>query len=354
MRFSAINATSMTKRSQLIPAAVFAAFFMYSCAGSDNYAPESMNKRTADSSVVMDYNKDVDGSGNSAFGTTSEKEEDSKNDFKVLARQDSFRTILPTSAAAINVLDSTHMFIRTADVRCRVDEVDDATYEIEHVVKSLGGYVSDTRLSSNQTYQQQTRVSDDSIRQVTRFSVTNYVTIRVPARQLDSLLKAIAPLVDYMDYRNVNVNDITLDQLAKQLEQKRIAKYNAMLNEKVVNGNAKASSIIDAATSMLNQQERADNAFLASLRLNDQVAYATLNLQLYQPETSQVAMIYHEKPAEPYSAGIGERIADSAYAGWKGFSYILSGIVLLWPLWLVGALAWFFIRRQMKKQVKAA
>lgn len=343
-----------TKTQFLAAATIVAAFFIASCAG-DAEAPQDYAESSADSVMARSpYDQDASTTARNEWKSDAPPSVQKETEAEASNRVDSIGKVLNTSAAGLNRLDSSHLFIRTADVRCRVDEVAGATYRVEDVVKDLGGYVSDTKLSSNQTWQQQTQVTDDSIKQVTRYVVNNTLTIRVPARNLDSLLRALVPLVQYMDYRNVNVNDITLNQLSQQLEQKRIAMYNAMLKEKVIDGNTKAQNIMDAAAAMLARQEQADNAFLESLRLKDQVAYATLTLQLYQPESSVTTMIFHEKPMEPYEAGIGERIADSAYAGWKGFSYLLAGIVLLWPLWLIGATVLIVVRWQMKKRATKA
>lgn len=338
--------------------AVFvAAFFIASCAGDSMNAPELAkedgNYSIADSTSVAYM--ESPGYGNSADNSAVvQSEPQLRNEIDFKSNLDSIGAVLVSNAASMNALDSTHLFIRTADVRCRVDEVAGSTYTVEKVVKGLGGYVSNTQLASNQTWQYQTQVSDDSLKQTSKFIVSNNVTIRVPAKNLDSLLKALVPLVDYMDYRNVTVNDITLEQIAIQLQQTRLSKYNAMLQEKVVDQTSKPDKLMDAADAMLAKQEQKDLAYIESLRLNDQVAFATVNLQLYQPETTSIVMIYNERPQPPYEIGIGERLGDSVYAGWKGFSYILSGIVILWPLWLIAGLVFYFVRRQMKKAAKAA
>lgn len=344
---------------KLLLAASIAAFFVASCADyGPSSADEAKQSSIADStgSYIVDAD-DYNGAmsqDNSNTPSGNAKLDNERNEMEFLKNADSIAMVMNTTAAGLNILDSTHMFIRTADVRCRVGEVANSTYRVERVVNGLGGYVSNTQLASNQTWQGQTQVTNDSIKQVTRYVVTNTVTIRVPAKNLDSLLSALVPLVEYMDYRNVMVNDITLEQLAKQLEQARLAKYNAMIQDKIVDETNKPDKIMTAADAMLSKQEQMDWAYIESLRLKDQVAYATLSLQLYQPETSSTVMIFHEKPAPPYEIGIGERIADSLYAGWKGFSYILSGFAMLWPLWLVAGLVLYFVRRQMRKAAKAA
>ena len=345
----------MTTLKLLLPAAVVA-MFIVSCA-ADSEPHNAANHEDANYDSVSAYMETPEAVGNGTPADNSsvtQSERLLKNEIDFKASLDSIGKVLVSNAASVTALDSSHLFIRTADVRCRVDEVAGSTYTVEKVVNGLGGYVSNTQLASNQTWQYETQVSDDSLKRTTKYVVTNNVTIRVPAKNLDSLLKALVPLVDYMDYRNVTVNDITLEQIAIQLEQARLAKYNAMLQEKVVDGNSKPDKIMTAAESMLAKQKAKDLAYIESLRLNDQVAFATVNLQLYQPETTSTIMVYNERPAPPYEIGIGERLCDSLYAGWKGFSYILSGIVVLWPLWLIAGVALYFIRRQMKKAAKAA
>ncbi len=346
----------MSTYKLLLPSA-FAAFFMFSCAAdseSEDHAKRMSDEVAYDS--VSSYSvttEDYNGNNITPPGV-ADAEQSLRNELQFKSNIDSIGKVLVSNAASMNALDSTHLFIRTADVRCRVDQVAGSTYTVEKVVNGLGGYVSNTQLASNQTWQYQTQVSDDSLKQISKFVVTNNVTIRVPAKNLDSLLKALVPLVEYMDYRTVNVNDITLEQIAIQLEQARLAKYNAMLQEKVVDQTSKPDKLMDAADAMLAKQAMKDLAYIESLRLNDQVAYATVNLQLYQPETTSTVMIYNERPQPPYEIGIGERLGNAVYAGWKGFSYILSGLVILWPLWLVGGLVFYFVRRQMKKAAKVA
>lgn len=349
----------MSSKNHLLLATASVAFFIASCGSADN-EPGSSNEdysRKADStSAYQPYTTD----GNAItdqkqfeqpFLRTETEKDNQDVPFKTKA--DSIAKVLPTSSATLTYLDSTHMFIRTADVRCRVDEVADATYRVEDVVKDLGGYVSNTQLASTVTHQQQNQVSEDSLEKITHFEVSNTLTIRVPARNLDSLIRSLVPLVDHMDYRIVNVNDITLDQLAQELMQKRNAKYNAMLQDKIIDETSKPDKIMNAADAMLAKQIEADNAFLESLRLRDQVAYATLTLQLYQPETTEATIVPFEKYT-PYDEGTWSRFGNAVAAGWKGLSYILAGIIMMWPLWLIGGLAFYFIRRYMRGLAKAS
>lgn len=333
------------KTRSFIPIIAFTTLVLGSCGSADYYAE---SKHLADSSS----------SGNYAPPSTAAEEKLQSQVSKLYdpddAAKDSIGNVLKTSAASLTRIDSTHLFVRTADVRCRVDEVENATYQVEYAVRQLGGYVNDTRLSTTQNWQHEVRTAPDSIKRSSSYHVANNLIIRVPAKNLDSLLSALAPMVKYMDYRNVNVSDITLDQLAKQLEQKRLAAYNAMLQSKVVDHNVKPDKLMNAADAMLAKQTQSDNAYLESLRLSDKVEFATLNLQLYQPEVITTSMIFLEEPQAPYTASIGARLLSSLEAGWTGFSYLLSGIVLLWPLWLIGGITWILIRRWQRRRAIAS
>ena len=57
--------------------------------------------------------------------------------------------LVSSSAAVVNKKDSTHKFIRTADLKFKVKSVIKSTYNIEDLTARQGGFVTYTNLSSN-------------------------------------------------------------------------------------------------------------------------------------------------------------------------------------------------------------
>jgi Domain of unknown function (DUF4349) len=255
---------------------------------------------------------------------------------------------MSSSAAVENNRDSIHQFIRTADAKFKVDNVARATYRIEDITRQLGGYVSYTNLTSKVNSKYTIAVSADSSLQTTNYEVQNSMIIRVPNTMLDTALKALAPLVAYLDYRQVKANDVALQLLANRLKQARIAKNESRMIVDIDENRKKLSETTDARETLLNHQEQADNARIDNLSVTDQVKFSTINLSLYQDVASEKTMVFNEKSVTPYQPGLLTQVAEAAQFGWNLFTTILVFAVRIWPLLFIGLALSFGYRRFRK------
>ena len=365
----------MKNLRSILPAIMLAGIFIYSCgADSENgRAPRSSDHSTQkmmDSTAsggfvdqdVPPFEEQETGPNSFKKGNTSNRyEPDAKTvtlesyymDQTEIANNEyrNFVYMMRSSAARPTKLDSTHRFIRTADMRFRVKNVAIVSYKIEDLAVKFGGYVADTKLTSNLQSNYEKPVSADSSLQTMRFVVTNAIILRVPVENLDTTLKSLVKYIDYLDYRNINTNDITLDLLRNKLESARIAKFNQRLALSIDTKAGKLPDVQGAEESMLNQQANSDNALIENLRISDQVKYSTITLNIYQPETIRQELIAREKNIDVYEPGMGSKLAESLSSGWHGLQIIILGIVTLWPLWLIGAGIFFLLRKILKKKV---
>lgn len=351
----------MKNLRSILPAIMLAGIFIYSCAAGDR-SPNgdySEAKRMMDSSAYAPPSVEEQETGYLKNGKQNRYAPDVKVDAFHMDQTEignneyrQFVYLMQSTAARPTKLDSTHRFIRTADMRFRVKNVATVSYHIEDLARKFGGYVADTKLTSNLQSSYEKPVSADSSLQTMRFIVTNAIVLRVPVENLDTTLKSLVKYIDYLDHRNINTNDITLELLANRLAQARIAKFNQRLAFTV---DTKANKLPDAQSaeeSMLHQQENSDNALIENLRKDDQVKYSTITLNIYQPETIRQELIAREKNIDAYEPGLGSKLAESLASGWHGLQIIILGIVTLWPLWLIGAGIFFIIRKLIKKNAK--
>ena len=151
-----------------------------------------------------------------------------------------------SSSAAKEDPNSKRKFIRTADIKCKVKEVAKSTYAIEDATTKFGGFVTYTELKSNVIKQEETKVSQDSTLITTKFAVTNDITIRVPNKQLDTVLKTIAKQIDFLDYRVIKADDISLKLLANELSQKRGETSTKRIEKTIDAKGKKLENVIDA------------------------------------------------------------------------------------------------------------
>jgi hypothetical protein len=113
------------------------------------------------------------------------------------AEMDSVRSVATSNAAVVGKADSTHTFIRTADIKFKVKDVKQSTFDIEDLVAKHNGYITYTNLSSNISYQNKVQISEDSCKERTYYNVENSVTMRIPNTELDAVLRGLAPFMDF-------------------------------------------------------------------------------------------------------------------------------------------------------------
>lgn len=256
-----------------------------------------------------------------------------------------------SSSAAVENKNSGRKFIRTADAKFKVKNVAQSTYAIENATTKFGGFVTYTNLQSNVSEKFDTKISQDSTLETTKYKVENNITIRIPNTQLDTVIKTIAKQIDFLDYRVIKADDVSLQLLSNQLAQNRSKNYENRL-EKAIDEKGKKLKEINSSEGNLNhQKEINDNKKLENLALNDKVDFSTISLYIYQPETTKQEMVVNQADISAYRPHIGIQIVDGLKTGWYILEAIIGFIVQLWSLILLGFIAYIVYRKYLRKQV---
>lgn len=253
-----------------------------------------------------------------------------------------------SSSVAVVDKNSTRKFIRTADLRFKVKNVAKSTYAIENTVARFGGFVSSTELRSNIINTSTAKKSNDSLVETTRFVVENNMIIRVPNTLLDTTLKTIARQIDYLDYRIIKADDVSLKLLSNDLSQKRNQDNQKRVEDAIANRGKKLGETLDAEDRLHESQTQSDEAKLSNLSLKDQVNFSTLSLSLYQREEFKKEVIANPD-SEEYRTSIGVRIMDGLKTGWHILEEIIIFFVNIWTIIVLGIIIWILIRRRKKK-----
>ncbi|MBF4492029.1 DUF4349 domain-containing protein [Flavobacterium sp. MR2016-29] len=254
-----------------------------------------------------------------------------------------------SSSAAVEKKDSKQKFIRTADIKFKVKNVVKSTYAIENATQKFGGFVTYTNLQSNIHDQIKTKISQDSTLETTKYSVENNITIRVPNTQLDTVIKTIAKQIDFLDFRIIKADDVSLKLLANQLSQKR-SKVSEKRVEKAIDAKGKKiNDIIEAENSLDDKKEANDNRTIDNLSMQDQINFSTISLQLYQNETIKQEITAGERDSAFYKPNLGIQIVDSLKTGWYILQSILVFFLNLWPIILIILGSIFVYKKYGKK-----
>ncbi|MES2239326.1 MAG: DUF4349 domain-containing protein [Bacteroidota bacterium] len=255
-----------------------------------------------------------------------------------------------SSSAAVEKEDSTRKFIRTADMRFKVKNVTQTTYTIENITNKFDGFVTYTNLQSNIIDQIETKISQDSTLETTRYNVENNITIRVPNKRLDTVIKCIAKQIDFLNYRIIKADDVSLKMISNQLSQERSNKNEKRIEKAIDTKGKKINDIVTAENDLANKKEQNDTAKLENLSIQDQVNFSTLTIQIYQRESAKQEMTANTKDYNYYKANFGIRLLDSIKTGWNVLLDIIIFLFEIWWLLLISISGVFVYKKYYKKE----
>ena len=258
---------------------------------------------------------------------------------------DSTAKMISSSAAVEKNKDPQRKFIRTADLKFMVRDVVKTTYAIEDITNRLGGFVTGTSLQSIVDSKTNTPVSADSTLETTYYTVENSMTIRVPNTKLDTTLKCIAPLVNFLDSRVIKANDVGIQLLSNELAIKRATKNGQRLTNAIDSKGKKLHESAEVENEVTSRDEEADNARINNLSLMDQVNYSTISLTLYQRQAFKRELLPNVDNIKAYEPGLGFRLWESVKTGWDVFESILVFLAKLWWWYAIVLIGYFAYRK---------
>ncbi len=266
--------------------------------------------------------------------------------------QDSYSKFMSSSAAGVSS-DSSRKFIRTSQMKFRVLDVQKSTIQIENAVAHFDGFVTNTNLRSNIQFREHTEVSADSTLETVHYIVQNNMTLRVPNALLDTTIRTIAKQIEFLDYRIIKAEDVTLTLQSNDLAEKRSKEYQKGVKKAGVQSSSPNTTIIlsDAnfsnssssnGNSSLSKEERLnqireqrDNTKLSTLNIEDRINYSTVDLEFYQRKTIHRRLWPRIENISEYRPGFWTQVGSAVKTGGSYFLSFLIGFSKFWPLWLI-------------------
>jgi len=251
-----------------------------------------------------------------------------------------------SSIASYYTPDTSLRFVRKARLKYKTDNVQKSTYVIENEVVAHRGIVTLTNLESNILSIRESEISNDSILRITEFVVKNTIQIRIPNTQLHSFLKQITNTVAFLDKRKITAEEVSLQQLKKQLEQLRLQEFNASANQLVRAKNNKLTKTVAVYENILNKKEQQDIAMLHNKELAYDIAYSNVVLEIYQEPTIKKEVIANVD--KDYEVPFVTQLKTSIIKGWKNFLWMLVAFLNIWVFLLILSIVWYFVIKKKK------
>jgi Domain of unknown function (DUF4349) len=265
-----------------------------------------------------------------------------------------------------NINSSSRKRVKSADARCRVPSVFEATSKLERLVTGLGGVVVESSLQNESVQHYELPYNSDSVKSIQLYTPTANLTLKVPVASLDSVDRSLTAIASFIEHRVIKDQDMTLRYLANAMknEQHEIKtdkeEKAAARREQAAERHAKAAPTtsvnVNTSTGAENNDEQLnavaykdqkDDAVidrrLNNLAILDDVAYSTLTIQLYQPQVTDVQIVLN--PAQISRAGFGTELLTAVKSGAEVLRNILLFFVQIWPFLIAFVLGWIGYRK---------
>jgi hypothetical protein len=223
-------------------------------------------------------------------------------------------------------------FVRTADLSFKVNDVKNATFDIERIVNENNGYVTSSILESSINFKNSVRVHRDSMLDILNYTVYNKITVRIPNTQLDKTLSEISGLIEYLDFRKIKADDVTRQFQAAKLSENRFINHKKRLEKGVDTKGKKLDQVVSAENELLAKQEMADDTRINTLELAHDVSYSTVSIYIYQKETTKKEIYTNTLPVEPYTPNFGSKLLLALQDGASVFGELILFFIKLWPI----------------------
>ena len=286
-----------------------------------------------------------------AFMFTNCSEKKTENSAADESIVDSANAFTPADAEK-SLLPQDRKFIRTADVKFEVKDVQTATNIIEDLVDKYQGFTTKSELSSKILNINEIEISSDSILQNKSYEVSNEISIRIPNETFDKTLREIQPLMTFLDTKSVSAEDVSLSLMSSELRKKRYSKFEQRYERAIETKGKKLTETASSEENLFNHQANADDNQIQTLRLKDNVNYSTITLHLYQPVSVVQEMLPNLENTHAFMPNLFLRLWQSIRAGWYIFEEVLVGITRLWLLILIGLLSFWAFRKYLTNTKK--
>lgn len=256
---------------------------------------------------------------------------------------------ISTSAAVATYDDGVHKFVRTATTKFKVREVVSATQTIEDIALQNKGFIIKSAINNENLYSETINVSRDSAMVNYYCNLISNIELKVPASSLDSVLRQIAPLAILVDYRTVDAQDVTVKLMADQLAQVRLAKRQKRISNAISTTGRKLGDVMVAEDALDASAEDADRRVISEYVTNEQIAYSTINISIYQDRVEYSEKILRKAAVKEYTPGFGAQLLDALAGGWSIICAIFLFLVQVWPLIIVSAVGVFVFLKIRKR-----
>jgi hypothetical protein len=250
-----------------------------------------------------------------------------------------------SAAADSTKLDSIALtgskLIKTAGMHFKVKNVQQTSEHIAALTVACNGMVMHHEMGSTADRSLDIRISDDSVMRVTSFNTVADMTIKIPSAKLEDFMNQVARMGVYINSRQMDITDKSLDYLSAQLKLKN--------RNELVSQQKKGKIIIKDPAKVLNLKDDMVDQQINNREIDAAVKYSVVSLGFYESNTINKEIIANDDPSA-YNLQFFKRMGMAIENGWGFFVDMIVGLTNLWVFLLTGLAIWYIIIRYRTKK----
>jgi hypothetical protein len=241
-----------------------------------------------------------------------------------------------------SVIDFGEKIIQTADMRFRVNNVQQTKETLSKAIKSKGGLLMEASISSTVQKSEKVKYSADSLKEITAYRKDAYVVAKIPSDKLDEFTNEIAGLAVFVDQQSLKMEDASLQYLENRLKSENRKEAVDQLNKVATK---KGTNVENA----LNMKDDLVDRKIQNINIDNSVKYSTITLSFYQDNTIKTLIVANDNIYD-YKPNFFRRLGLNLNDGWMYFKEFILFISSLWLFIVVGGLVFSAVRYYIKKQ----
>ncbi len=245
-----------------------------------------------------------------------------------------------SSVATFQVKDK--QFIKSAEVEMDVKDVYETTISLEKSLKTLGGFVTSSRLNSQIISENTFNTSDEKATLVRKFQTENRMQVRVPTEKLGEFLTIINDQKLFLNSRNILAEDVTANIKLAELEAKKSTKTGNNIDQLALSK--------DKINLSNDNQTESNYQKVATFEMTDNLKYSTVDISIREPKvrTAEIAVTNTDNIDNKYKFNFFYDLKNSFVEGFYLIQKLIVGLISIWPLILI-CIALFYFYRNRKK-----
>lgn len=218
------------------------------------------------------------------------------------------------------------MIIRSGTMSIEADKFDESESNVKDIVKSFGGFVTNSTSSLNAANKKQ-----------------GMITIRVTADKYDAMLSELSKIGKVMN-QNISGKDVTEEFMDSEARVKTQRELESRLLKLLSEKTAKLVDVVEVEQKLAGVREQIEKTEGRMHYLKDQASYSTITVSIYEPSLLQTST----------GGGFFHEMENAFKKGLKGFTSVISGtitfVIALSPILILFGVIGYFVKRYFKKR----